>query len=497
LRRAVAGEQLFFALSRRRPAGGRRCVALVDAGPEQLGNCRLAQLALLMVLAERARAAGAQFLWSSWQATPGDLDEGFEGGALRRFLEQRSPRRVAPEMKEAWLALLGSPAGEEERWSIGGAGAGQGGGLQWVAIGESDAEIACRSLIVEWRPSGRPRKSLELPLPPEAARIGLLADPYAERQAKPKQPKTNLEPKLEGPIESALFGFRSSRLIFRCGSEVVSMWCPSDFQRPLEKADFYRLRENEQLVAAGNSDRQNLLIVLRKDERTFFHRLSRGQRRDKRPAAVDGVPVAPFPPGAGCGLCLPYKVDDRWFFLDAAHRVHVFDFQKDAFEAGIEDAAALFCADLGIHVLSRHGIHYAYEDRAWKVKKSFGHHQREIRSYAGYGYSHVVATAFEIGDNEWRIGNQTLQLRDWCRVVGVAGNREDKVKGMLAVEQDERTLSHIGMNFDRSLVRAKSRILGVAVAPDRPYLAYWTAGRGLELLYLETGHSRTLLEEQD
>ena len=55
VRRAAAGEHLFHELARRSHHGAQRAVAIVSAGPGQLGAPRLAQLALLVVLARRAR----------------------------------------------------------------------------------------------------------------------------------------------------------------------------------------------------------------------------------------------------------------------------------------------------------------------------------------------------------------------------------------------------------------------------------------------------------
>ncbi len=67
-RRASAGEHAFFQIARRSPARAASSVALFDAGPEQLGAPRIVQLAALIVLAERARRAGARFAWGCWES---------------------------------------------------------------------------------------------------------------------------------------------------------------------------------------------------------------------------------------------------------------------------------------------------------------------------------------------------------------------------------------------------------------------------------------------
>jgi hypothetical protein len=499
LRRAVAGEQLFFALSRRRPAGGRRCVALVDAGPEQLGNCRLAQLALLMVLAERSRAAGAQFLWSSWQAPPGDHDEGFEGGALRRFLEQRSPHMVAPEMRQAWLALLGAPAAEEERWSIGGADAGQCAGLQWVAIGENEQDIACRSLTVEWRPPGRPRKSIELPLPPETARIRLLKDPYQRLEpAKAMQPRNPKNGLLESPIESISFGCRDERLLVRTATElemIVFGARPFD-QQPGGRPRSFRFEQGEKLVAAGSAD-AFMAVVLRRENELCFHRVPKGRDRDHRPVVVvqssRGQPAA----GHGNGVCVPDpKLPlERWYFQDGLRAVHVYNFPGQRFEASLDEVDALF-APRGGGVEAVRALHFPehlrFHDGDWK----------RVWSCDGAEWSHAFAgpggaMAFELGDNLWAVDSRKLRPDPRCEVVGVAKTKKSQLAGLLLLGSEKLELHHEGLSFRRFLVKARSPIRGVAVGVQQPVLAYWTARGGLELVSLEDGRSRTLIEEPE
>jgi hypothetical protein len=55
MRRAAMGQHLFTALARKSPTQSRCCLVLFDTGPTQLGAPRLAQLALLIVLARRVR----------------------------------------------------------------------------------------------------------------------------------------------------------------------------------------------------------------------------------------------------------------------------------------------------------------------------------------------------------------------------------------------------------------------------------------------------------
>src|SRR5262249_15092529 len=60
-RRAVMGEQMFFKRQLIEPSAAATSVALFDSGPEQSGEPRVLQIALLILLAARAEAAGADF----------------------------------------------------------------------------------------------------------------------------------------------------------------------------------------------------------------------------------------------------------------------------------------------------------------------------------------------------------------------------------------------------------------------------------------------------
>ena len=67
LRRAVSGEQLFLKRAFEDKGGSLRSVVLFDVGPSQLGTPRLAHLAVLIVLAQRAQRAKASFQWGILQ----------------------------------------------------------------------------------------------------------------------------------------------------------------------------------------------------------------------------------------------------------------------------------------------------------------------------------------------------------------------------------------------------------------------------------------------
>src|ERR1044072_6447494 len=67
MRRAVMGEHLFLNRANSSPAGTRSSLALFDAGPSQIGSPRIAHIAALIVLANRADTARSTFSWGVLQ----------------------------------------------------------------------------------------------------------------------------------------------------------------------------------------------------------------------------------------------------------------------------------------------------------------------------------------------------------------------------------------------------------------------------------------------
>lgn len=119
LRRAVMAEQPFLQLARRSTQARERCAVVLESGPRQLGAPRLAQLAVLVVLARRAAQAGAELVWI---AVPAGSDAvpctDLAPSAIKTFLNARSARNPSTaEVKTTIAALKVQP--NDEVWVIG------------------------------------------------------------------------------------------------------------------------------------------------------------------------------------------------------------------------------------------------------------------------------------------------------------------------------------------------------------------------------------------
>lgn len=119
MRRAVTGEHLFLAPHYRAHQAGRWIVVLFDAGPLQWGAPRLVQLALLILLARRAREAGAQLRWGILQSAP-HLHELQSASELKLLLEARTYQPVSEAHWQCWHTWLSEKAYDSgERWVVG------------------------------------------------------------------------------------------------------------------------------------------------------------------------------------------------------------------------------------------------------------------------------------------------------------------------------------------------------------------------------------------
>jgi len=99
--------------------GGRTVLAVFDSGPGQLGSPRVGQVAVWIVLARRARAAGLGFRWGILQEPGEALSAGTTAEGLRRLLGSRTPHEAGGEQLAAWRERLQAAADVAEAWLIG------------------------------------------------------------------------------------------------------------------------------------------------------------------------------------------------------------------------------------------------------------------------------------------------------------------------------------------------------------------------------------------
>jgi hypothetical protein len=252
LRRAADAEHAFYALSYEQPRSRRGSVVLLDSGVEQLGGCRIVQLALLVLLHERARRQGARFAWRSLSDSTQALHAGLDAVAVRAFLVARSPFLT----DAARATLAAREHAEEESWLIG--------SPRLLAQTQNVAHgIALRERpepgaeVVEVALLGRaPRRvTLELPSSPIAAR--LLRNPF-------DAPKPLRLARSERPNAGFSINAQGNRVFYLTEDGRLASLTSTLGRATVAPPRFFEASKGMQIVAAGSAHKRiNWLSVSR------------------------------------------------------------------------------------------------------------------------------------------------------------------------------------------------------------------------------------------
>jgi hypothetical protein len=186
LRRVVSGEHAFLRRLHRHEAAGRRTVALFDSGIDQLGAPRIAHLAALIVLAQRAERARAILAWGVIQRPDDALRTSVTEDAIRALIDSRCASRASDGDIARWLASDGV-AGASEIWLIGPERLADSlRPRQASVLAVSDVLDPAAAPRIEVTVSGlqglRPR-TVTLDLPEQRAAVQLLRDPFGKAVA--------------------------------------------------------------------------------------------------------------------------------------------------------------------------------------------------------------------------------------------------------------------------------------------------------------------------
>ncbi|HEY4240303.1 MAG TPA: hypothetical protein VGM88_10820 [Kofleriaceae bacterium] len=206
LRRAASSEHLFLEIARRTPRADQRSIALLSAGPLQLGAPRLAHIAILVVLARRAAAAGTSFQWGVLEDRGCVLHDGIDERGLRALLDART---LAVTAAPGWPAALGDA---RDLWLVGG---GELAGASRIAVADVIAP-GVRALDVAIERRGR-RTALRLDLPPSEICGRLMREPIPAKGAA-------WVGAAEARVTDVRFSPNGRRLLLQCGPERVESW---------------------------------------------------------------------------------------------------------------------------------------------------------------------------------------------------------------------------------------------------------------------------------
>ncbi len=200
IRRAGSGELMFTGPEPAARRRSRRCIALFDAGPSQLGEPRLLHLALFILLARRAEEAGALFEWGILQDPP-VLHRESGMRAIQNLLKARTLSGVGDAARLAWEDAIDSAT--DDAWIIGGDG------QQRSTRARGQVAIR-RSLLSENLEVSltmhQATRALTLVLPAPALGVRLLRSPFEPIAIRANIQQAQGRPSLQQPPRFAAFG---------------------------------------------------------------------------------------------------------------------------------------------------------------------------------------------------------------------------------------------------------------------------------------------------
>ncbi|MBM7112976.1 hypothetical protein [Archangium primigenium] len=493
VRRAAFGEQAYLRPAFRAPREGRRCVVLLDAGPDQLGAPRIAHLALLVVLARRAEAAGADFLWGVLQASP---EEGTTPGVTAATLDTWLKRRRAEPPDEArlgaWREGLRGAGAAEEVWLVGSARLGRLRGTEGLSRVAVDEVVAPgpRRLAVEVRPARGPVRPVVLDLPPVAQCVRLLRDPFGTATAAPRSG-------FDSPVRSLRFSPEGLRLLLSHADGSVSVLAPPHSPRAtLARPRRFLSRPDERVLAFGWRPTGGLLVLTLHAGKLRI----RGQLQGRPSGLAWALEPSQFMrprSGAPCLLMSQRDAEGREtpLLLDDGGRLVALQPEGPTPSADrvlLQSVTALtefrgrfffVCGTLGEDVRPERAFFtgcLGYWSR--RIEDALPFEAHFMIEGLGWDEHAGPRLAWRDASGGWRLGrgshvpeDQRLDVPAGARVVGLAhGPSESSTVGLVVLAEDQRTFQCVTAERTERLVVAPERVRSCCVSPGVPLLAWLT-----------------------
>jgi hypothetical protein len=474
LRRATMGELSFLRLARREPHASRRCLAVFDAGPHQLGSPRIVHLALLIVLARRAACAGAELGWGVFQE-PGIIHHQVTPATVLALLGARSSQSVTPTKVMVWAAQVEAEE-PDDLWTIGGED------LAQKLIGFGGARVCVTDVLepnraavsVEVHQPRRSQRSLVLELPPSRAGIRLLRDPFEVRRAAPTSTDAAVA------RGTNLVVSRTGRRVFLRLSNggVVAFHIPhSTAAQPGRLRYFHPWVHGEYALAVELNGRRPMVLTKRASG-FALHGAMKGNAVGELEADQAFVPPGPHDPLRSILLTIPHPSDGSPFFAFQDARGHVFgvERQQDALRMlpVISRPVTAVSRETGYFVVppevglpgsvsnGRHiveNLQYDFEGDG-DFAAVFGHGTGPDR----HPWLGLLAVRDRVG--RWKIHSdvrEDLEIPDPSgKVIGlVTDSKRNHAPALIVLRGDLRTISLVGDEWQRDLVSAQAEIAAV------------------------------------
>lgn len=486
LRRAVSAEQAFFQLAFRRPMAPDSTLVLLDAGPDQLGNCRLAQLALLVLLLERAESRGQPMHWQLLHLQAEGLRLGLNEQLVRGFLHGRTASRSGAATLEAW-----ADAAQQRRvWLIGPPAI--------TALGrQAFARITLRERAVSSAPvldvkleSASRARSVVLPLPEPAVAAKVLRDPFEQARA----PKVAVE----RIASHLLLSPKGSRLFHRnTRGQLVAIPIPNSPRATVGSSRQYPVSEGALISSVGGRGRKLVWLAHAQGEVSVHFADDR-----RRPKDAKLVAEGPLPDRDALGHLAWFPGERMAVYVAHDHSLWRTDFRAQRSRRVAEGVSAWLQLRERYFVAVDRWLEgdpsqcvlelKPYKDRqaflaspVWDSARITAPDQTGASMTVGYERNGVWELQEQLRRSEqWMVkGTVTLHAPPNTIVLGVeAFTTKQRHPGLWLLEADRRSISIVRLCSTQHVLTSATPIAHACLACAAPVLAATTAGGALSVL---------------
>ena len=497
MRRAVMGEHLFLNRAHSSPVGTRASLALFDAGPSQIGSPRIAHIAALIVLANRADSARSNFSWGVLQQPESPAFRDVNAGNIMTLLKARSYREVSDTQVAAWEEQLANWSGLDDVWLIGGKRLSR---IQTekrtsrlyiedtLEPGKREVRLSCNSA------SGLSTEvTLELPQNNISTRI--LRDPFAA--AVPEIQKT---PASTYAGSSLLFDMTGTKLFTRTAKWGVTAFnVPNSPRAGAGKPRSYHTHKWRPVHAVGKVGKAIALISA---EDHVVHIEYCKQAPIKLPPGNytgynNNVFFTPSPVNGPLMPCfsLPWEGEIAAMGAGSLFRFSRLEDEPNLLGSWpLSGTVRLMATDvLAVNIWNSRLV---YVGREWPdnrfrivsigngITRSTPAEERALRAFFGppsplAAHPEFGLLALEQADFNWVVisnkGTKIVIKPGGAKVFGVlVDERTFTEPGLLALEDDLQTVTLTGYNWQKEIFRAHARVEHIALCQRVPYIAYST-----------------------
>ncbi len=516
MRRAVMGEHLFLNTARSSPAGTRASLALFDAGPSQLGSPRIAHIAALIVLANRAESAGSRFSWGVLQQPEAAPYSDVNATNVMSLLAARSHCEVSDNEIAAWEEQLATWSGLDDVWLIGGKR------LARVKTERRSSRLYIedvlepnkRELALSCNSASGMSLEVTLELPASIISTRLLRDPFAA--TVPEIKKTAASSYTGSPL---LFDMTGTKIFTRTAKWGVTAFnVPNSPRAGTGRPKSYHTRAWRSVCAAGRVGRA---IALISPEERLVHLEYCKQAPIKLPPGAyacyhHGPLFAPSSDDGPLMPCFSLPWEGEMAAVDGAGSLFRFSrLENEPKSVGTKPLSGMVhliaTEVLAVNILHSHLV---YVGREWpdnefrivavgqKISRITPLEGKALRAFFGpssaptHVHPDFGLLALEQSESQWLVidgqGQHVLVKPAGTTVFGVLADedRSHRDAGLLSLEDDRQTVTLDGHKWRKEIFRAHAPVEHIALSYRMPFIAYSTVDG--EIVIYSVRHGKDL-----